>query len=85
MEELLHTCGLEILNGLSSETIFEALYMVHELRSWRGETRCSMALDWLLTELGKYLEDDSVRLRAFLKDLVGQKALPPLVILRFKR
>ena len=75
VEELFHTCAVEILNGLCSETIFQALCMVDELRNWRGETRSSMALDWLLTELGKYLEDDSVRLHAFLKDLVGPKAL----------
>ena len=55
VEELFHTCGLEILNRLSNETIFDTLWMVHELGRWRGETRSSMALDWLLTELIDWL------------------------------
>ena len=75
VEELFHTCAVEILNGLCSETIFQAFSMVQELRNWPGETRSSMALDWLLTELRKYLQRDSLRLEAFLKDLVGPRAL----------
>ena len=73
VEELFHTCAVEILKGLCSETILQAFSMVQELRILRlpGETRSSMALDWLFTELGKYLEHDSARLRAFLNDLVS--------------
>ena len=37
VEELFHTCGLEILNMLSNDTIFDALRMVHALGRWRGQ------------------------------------------------
>ena len=74
VEELFHTCGLEILNMLSNDTIFDALRMVHALGRWRGETRSSMAVDWLLTELRKYLQRDSGRLDAFLQDLLRLSA-----------
>ena len=75
VEELFHTCAVEMLKGLCSETILQAFSMVQELRNLPGETRSSMALDWLFMELGKYLEDDSARLRAFLNDLVSQETL----------
>ena len=74
VEELFHTCGLEILNMLSNDTIFDALRMVHALGRWRGETRSSMSIDWLLTELRKYLQRDSGRLDAFLQDLLRLSA-----------
>ena len=73
VEELFHTCAVEILKGLCSETILQAFSMVQELRvlGLPGETRSSMTLDWLFRELRKYLEGDSARLCAFLNQLVA--------------
>ena len=67
VEELFHTCAIEILKGLCSETILQAFCMVQELRflGLPGETRSSMT-DWLFIELNKYLEGDAERLRRFL-------------------
>ena len=70
VEELFHTCAIEILKGLCSETILQAFSMVQELRflGLPGETRSSMT-DWLFIQLNKYLEGDSGRLCKFLADV----------------
>ena len=62
VEELFHTCAVEILKGLCNETILQAFCMVQDLRvlGLPLESRSSMALDWLLLEL---MEHGSMILR----------------------
>ena len=51
VEDLLRTCGLELLKKLSNETVVETIRILRTLRGWGGESRTVMALDYLSAEL----------------------------------
>ena len=74
VEDLFRTCGLEILKTLSDETVVDTIGMLRSLHRWGGETRSSMALDYLSTELTKYLQRDGSMLAALVKGMLRPSA-----------
>ena len=71
VEDLLRTCGLELLKKLSNETVVETIRMLRRLRRWGGESRTLMALDYLSAELTKSLQRDESLLNAFMKAILS--------------
>ena len=74
VEDLFHSCGLEVLKTLSVETVVDTIGMLRSLHRWGGETRSSMALDYLSTELTKYLQRDGSMLAALVKGMLRPSA-----------